>query len=283
MKRSAFRPYGLGSAQRRQLEVKSFGGVDYSTQKFLIADGHAIDLKNFIYKDGVIQKRNGIEQLLTIPTFEYIPANFDNPTSPSVDEIHTNEFNKTFNGIWKFEAEDGREHIVAHIGKLLYEITNITSEYIEASPITTGTGTANGEIHHLAYEFEDYKSSAFVGGKKLWFLGGNKYMCLRYQSNGFNTIRSFFSVEDSDHTPIPTTTISITYKNSIVNQRTGLDNVNLLTEWRKNKLITGTTKSEDEKTKTVFFEYTLDAPLIVKNQSDMADISVTIEEQGEIE
>ena len=63
----------------------------------------------------------------------------------------------------------------------------------------------------------------------------------------------------------------------------GLDNVNLLTMWRKNKLISGTSKQEDEKTKTTFFEYTLDAPLIVKDRKNMADIEVTIEEQGDIE
>ena len=53
--------------------------------------------------------------------------------------------------------------------------------------------------------------------------------------------------------------------------------------WRKNKLISGTSKQEDEKTKTTFFEYTLDAPLIVKDRKNMADIEVTIEEQGDIE
>lgn len=283
-KRSAFRHYNLNQAKRRQLDVKSFLGVDFSTQKFNISDGHAIDIRNYIYKDGVIQKRHGVEQVALIKNFTYIPASFEVPTDPLVEELHTTENQKTVNGIWKFEAEDGKEHIVAHIGKLMYEITHIEDEFIEVTPITTGQGIAEGEMHALAYEFEDYKSFAVVGGKKLWFLGGNKYMCLRFQPISATASRaSFFALEDSDHTPIPTTTISITYKNSIVSKRMSLDNVNLLTMWRKNKLISGTSKSEDEKTKTTFFEYTLDAPLIVKNRSDMAKISVTIEEQGEIE
>lgn len=284
MKKSAFRHYSLNQANRHQVEIKSFLGVDYSTQKFLVADGHAIDLKNYIYKDGVIQKRNGIEQIILIRDFSYIPADFDNQTSPLVKEIHSNEENKAINGMWKFEAEDGKEHIVAHIGKLMYEIKNIDNDFIEANPITTGQANVDGEIHYLAYEFEDYKSFAVVGGKKLWFLGGNKYMCLRFISdNEIISKTMFFALEDSDHTPIPTTTISITYKNSIVNRRMGLDNINLLTMWRKNKLISGTSKAEDEKTKTTFFEYTLDAPLIVKNRKDMANIEITIEEQGDIE
>ncbi len=283
MKSSSFRHYNLNQAKRHQLVVDRFIGVDFSTQKFLVSDGHAVDIKNFIYRDGVIQKRHGVEELFAIKDFTYIPASFDNPTSIGRNEIVTNENCKTINGIWKFVAEDDNEHIVAHIGKLMYEITNIDNEHVLATPISLATASVSGELHPLAYEFEDYKSSAFVGGKKLWFLGGNKYMCLRFLRNGNNTVVSFFKVEDSDHTPIPTTTISITYKNSIVNNRNGLDGVNLLTMWRKNKLISGTSKSEDKKTETVFYEYTLDAPLIIKSSKDMAGVSVTIEEQGEIE
>lgn len=284
MKTSAFRHYNLNQANRHQMEVKSFLGVDYSTQKFLISDGHAIDLKNYIYKDGVMQKRNGIEQIALVRDFSYIPADFDETSKPLVDEIHSNENEKTINGMWKFVAEDGKEHIAAHIGKLMYEITNIDNDFIEVSPITVGTAIVEGEKHYLAFEFEDYKSFAIVGGNKLWFLGGTKYMCLRFVKATETTSKSmFFALEDSDFTPIPTTSISITYKNSIVNRRTSLDSVNLLTKWRKNQLISGTTKQEDEKTKTTFYEYTLDAPLIVKDRKDMASIEVTIEEQGDIE
>lgn len=284
MKRSAFRHYDLSQAKRHQIDIKSFLGVDYSTQKFLVSDGHAIDLKNYIYKDGVMQKRHGVEQIILIKDFEYIPAKFDNPSEPLVSEIHSNENCKDINGMWSFEAEDGRVHVVAHIGKLMYEIINIDNSLIEARPITTNsTATVEGEIRYLAFEFEDFKSFAVVGGHKLWFMGGNKYMLLRFLPINQTYRIEFLALENSDHTPIPTTTISITYKNSIVNRRTGLDNVNLLTMWRKNKLISGTSKAEDEKTKTTFFEYTLDAPLIVKDRKNMADIEVIIEEQGDIE
>ena len=74
MKRSAFRHYSLSQSTRHQLEVKSFLGVDYSTQKFLIADGHATDLKNYIYTNRVMQQRNGVQQVLTTQTFDYITA-----------------------------------------------------------------------------------------------------------------------------------------------------------------------------------------------------------------
>ena len=286
-KRSAFRHYSLNQATRRQVETKNFLGVDYTTQKFLVANGRAIDLKNYVFKGKLVEKRHGYEQLFAVDTFEYIPASFETPTQALVEEIHSNENEKNINSIWAFEAEDGIVHIIAHIGKLLYEIKNIDNNAISVQPIlsaSNATATVDGETHYLVYEFENYKSYAFVGGKKLWFLGGNKFMCLRfYKTINSQEETSFFAIEDSDRTPIPVTTISITYKNSIVNQRMGLDKVNLMTEWRYNKLVTGTTKNEDSKTQTTFYEYTLDAPLVCKNVKDLADISVVIEERGKTE
>ena len=282
-KKSSFRHYSLNQAKRHQVETKNFLGVDYTTQKFLVANGRAIDLKNYVFKGTLVEKRHGYEQIFTIDDFDYIPASFSTPTQALVQEIHSNEHEKNINSIWAFEAEDGNVHIIAHIGNLLYEIKNINNTAISVTPILSSanaTATVDNETHYLAYEFENYKSYAFVGGKKLWFLGGNKYMCLRFLSDNSY---SFFAVEDSDRTPIPVTTISITYKNSIVNQRMSLDKVNLMTEWRVNKLVTGTTKNEDSKTQTTFYEYTLDAPLIYKDLKDMANVSVVIEERGKTE
>lgn len=284
MKKTSFRHYNLDQASRKNLQISAFAGVDYSTQKFLVANNRAIDLLNYIYKDGIIQKRNGIEEIYHVKPYSYITKNFNGEDS---DEVKTNGTN--FNGIWQFIAEDKKIHIVAHVGKLLYEITNINNSNIEISPIIYGTQKVRGNdglYYYQCYEFEDYKSSAFVGGNKLWFLGGNKYMCLRFLENELEkTTIQFFAVENSDFTPIPTTTISITYKNSIASgHRSSLDKTNLLTMWRKNKLISGTTKNEDEKTKTPYFDYTLDSPLICQNQKqDMANFSLTIEERGVID
>ena len=283
MKRSSFRPYNLNQASRKTLSIKSFGGVDYSTQRFLVANNHAIDMLNYVYKDGVVQKRNGIEEIYKIKPYKYLAKSFD---GLDTNEVKTNDTN--VNGIWKFKAEDGKIHVIAHIGKLLYEITNIDSEKIEMSPIIYENNLVQGDdklLYYRCYEFDNYKSSAFVGGNRLWFLGGNKFMCLRFlKDNLGETSVYLFPVEDSNATPVPTTTISITYKNSIVNRRASLDKINLLTMWRKNKLISGTSKNEDEKTKTEFFEFTLDAPIICKDKKkDMANFNLTIEERGTIE
>lgn len=190
-----------------------------------------------------------------------------------------------FNGLWKFKAEDKKEHIVAHIGNLLYEVNNIDNNQISFDPIIAASADSS-LTYPYCYEFEDYKSSAFVGENRLWFLGGNKYMCLRFLSTDKGETQTILSpVENSNLAPIPTTTIAITYQNSIAGgNRSSLDKTNLLTMWRKNLLVSGTTKDEDEKNKTEYYEYTLDAPLICKDTiKDMANFSITIEERGVID
>lgn len=275
-KRSAFQHYPLGKTKRLQAVTDRFLGVDYSSQKFLVANGRAIDLKNFIFTGNRVEKRHGYEQLFLVDDFEYVPADFDNPSTALLNEVHTNA--KNINNIWAFEGEDSKVHIIAHIGKLLYEVKNIDNDDISVEPILASSDLAQVDNlpYYLAFEYENYKSQAFVGGKKLWFLGGNKYMCIRYRTSQVEV----FAVENSDKTPIPVTTISITSNGSTVSQRMSLDKTNLMTEWRINKLITGTTRNEEKKTQKTFYEYNLDAPLIPKTARDMADITVVIEERG---
>ena len=284
MKKSSFKHYDLSQSTRKNLTISKFGGVDYSTPRFLVDSSRAIDLLNYIYKNGIVQKRNGIEEIYHVKSFKYIKKDFDDGF---VDDV-VKENGVNFNGLWKFVAEDGKEHFIAHVGKLLYEIKDFNTSQMEMLPIIFNKNSVKGNdglYYSRCYEFLDNKSFAFVGGNKFWFLGGNKYMCLRFLKDQYGeSVIQFFPVENSLLTPIPTTSISITYKNSIVSGRAQLDKANLLTMWRKNKMLSGTSKNETEKTKTTFYEYTLDAPLICKDtKKDMANFSLIIEERGTID
>lgn len=274
----AFRPVRLSPRKKYTKQIRKFLGVDYSTQKFLVGDGRAIDLLNYIYKNGVVQKRNGIEELFKVSAFNYVPKDFD---GNDVLEVKTNTVN--FNGIWRLRFEDGEFHTIAHIGKLLYEVRYMEDGKPSFEPILYSTTQVyvEGQYYYQCYEYEDFKSFAFNGGDRLWFLGGNKFMLIRYLENyGLIVV----PVEDSDFSPIPVTQISITYKNARAGSRASLDNVNLLNVLRKNKLISGIGKDEDEKTKSDYYDYTLDAPLICKNEArDMANFSIQIQERGKIE
>lgn len=273
MKKNNYSPSNLRQIEKKIASINGFGGVDYSTRKFLVDQNRAIDLKNFIYKDGVIQKRNGYEEILKVKKQHYIPLGFDGINK---NNGNSKENKSNINGIWRFKAEDGFYHVVAHIGYLLYEINNISYKNIEAVPIATKYENDNqGNPRPVCYEFEDFKSCAFVGGNKLWFLGGNQYVCIRFQEateEGTITV-----LEDSEITPIPTTTMSITYTDSPIAQRHSLDKVNLLTQWRKNKCISGTFIDRGDNIRTsTFWEYQLDTSIKEKSQKDLNDIEVII-------
>lgn len=305
-----YRHYKLRQAKRRSLNIGTFGGVDLSSQRFNVLYRRAIDAENFIYKDGVIQVREGFEELYDVTPKDYIAADFATgiePTPPtgSYLEILTNGVN--FNGMWKFVAEDEQEHIVAHIGNLLYEIKNYNTKNIKFEPLCNSNRNAEGikpsgttaEIVPVYYSFEDFKSFAFVGAKKLWFLGGNKYMVIRFVSG--DKTKTILPVENNDITFVPKTTIGITYTNARTTNRENLDYPNMLQLFRRNTLISGIGKQEDALTETKYFEYVLDSGIYLKDsendmspiptqqselsldtQKSLADISIIIEERGTI-
>ncbi len=314
MAKSSYTHVSLSSGNRQQLRISNFGGVDYTTQKFLISQNHAIDEKNYIFKDEVVQLRNGYEEIAKIGQYRYIAKSFKNnavivqevidnviqPQSkritrsvnllsdtPSYESNQVKVNGTTVNGMWNFVGEDGKEHLIAHIGSLLYLGKDINKETIEFNPIVSNENKvvgSDGLSYNLCFEFLDRKSHAFVGGNKLWFLGGTQYMCIRFLpvNTQTSTLR-LFSLVDSEITPIPTTTISITYLNAKATNRQTYDAVNLLTKWRYNKMITGVGKAEDEKNKTPYFDYTLDSPIYSSNfEKDMANFHITLEERGKI-
>ena len=272
-KRSAFNPQTF-SLKRKTFQVNSFLGVDYSSQRFNVSSNRAIDLLNFIYKDGVIQKRNGYEEIFKILPTNYLRYNFDKSQESSASTNTTSVHN-----IWSFVAEDNQTHIVAHIGKLLYEIKNIDEYNMSIVPIKAVDidTQVNGVAYPLCYEFEDTKTQGFVGANKFWFLGGNRYMVLRFIAN--KTI--LIPVEESEFASIPTTTISITYENAKSSQRQSYDKVNLLQKFRKNKFISGVGKNEELLSNDKYYTYTLDSPLITENEDlDMQNFSMIINERG---
>ncbi|MCK9235199.1 MAG: hypothetical protein M0Q41_10735 [Bacteroidales bacterium] len=273
----AFKPLSIATKNRRITAITNFSGVDYATQRFKVSQNRAIDILNFIYKDGVIQKRRGIEELFHVENTHYIPVDF---VKGILETDVYSENTTNFNGIWSFVGEDKKEHLVAHIGKLLYEIKNIGQHNMSISPIRFGTNIVifEGNTYVYAYEFLDYKSSAFVGANKLYFLGGNKYMCLRFLDGA----PLLSPVENGVNTYVPTTTISITYEGSAFANRASLDKVNMLSKLRKNELLSGTQKVDNAIVTSKNFEYILDAPIVSETKQDLADILIVLEEGGTI-
>lgn len=224
---------------RKIFNVEGFAGVDYQAAENMINDINAVDMLNIVYKDKVDQTRDSVEQVA--------------------------KAEGKVNGVWSFIAEDNENHLIMHIDTHLYEVYGLGKDY----DFLNAKFTLISEL-----EIEDYKSYAFASGNRLYILGGNDYLILRYDNNQDTLVLE--SLEDNDLTYVPTTTISITYTDSAVSERSALDDVNLLTEWRKNKLLSNTYVGDGTSRTTKYYEYTLDTSIVAKSETDLNDIVLTL-------
>lgn len=224
-------------SSRKTFTTGSFAGVDYQEAETNLANYNARDILNIIRKDGINQTRDAWEQIAKV-------------------EGRVNSY-------IKFEAEDGYEHHIFHIGKFLYEGFKIGKEYsfLDAYFIKISN-----------YELEDYRSLMRASGKRLYILGGNKYLMLRIAPS-----YELVEVEDSDYTYIPTTSIGVTYKDAPTNLVSAYDDVNLMTQWRKNKLVSGTYIDNGVDVRTTrFWEWNLDTSIKPKTLSDLNNMEIVI-------
>ena len=275
---STYNHFSLSNQSKKKnvLTVDTFLGLDYNVAQLSVADNHAVDMLNIIYKDKVNQKRHGWQQLFQMINTVYHTQNSDGTYS----EEKSNPIN--FNGIWAFRGTDNRVYVIAHIGKLLYRVTGIGKgkTFLDIKfNLLADTTMLNGYPIKVAVELENIKSQAFYGNNRLYILGGNYYFVL-YANNGSITLAR---VEDNADTYIPTTTVGIVAKDSLaeyessLSRATSLDDVNLMTQYRKNKLVTGMFTDERSSIKsTRFYDYELDSCVNPKKDTDINNILITI-------
>ena len=90
-------------------------------------------------------------------------------------------------------------------------------------------------------------------------------------------------VEDDEDTYIPVTTIGITEADSAVNEQQILDDVNMMSQWRRNKLVSGTYVDDGVSLRTTrFTDYQLDTSIKPKKETDINNIEITISSLKEI-
>jgi hypothetical protein len=256
------------SVKQKIYSITDFRGVNYDTVENKVNPQNAVDISNYIRRDGVNQKRYGVEEIIACYPVKYHilkNGNYISKTNPV-----------KVNGVWTFIAEDGKEHTVAHIGNILFEILNLDENaevgQVQLFPLTQKI--IEEEIVYLTLELENEKSNAFVGANRLYILGGNDFFLLRFLSDNQFILES---LRESKEVFIPTTTIGITYKDSIVSGRSPLDDTNMLTQWRKNKLVSGVGVSEEEIRTTRFYEYELDTSVKPMSDNDLNELTIVIE------
>lgn len=256
-------------------EVNDFRGVDYNKSQLKVSNNHAVDILNIIRKDKVNQKRKGWSQIFKVEPVTYYIKNEDGTRT-----LKTNGTN--FNAIWTFIAENNKQYVIAHIGNILFEVENIGKNYtfLDATfNAITYTETDSSVVYHIAKELNDMKTNAFANNGRLYILGGNKYYVLKVVNN----VLVLNEVENDEDTYIPTTVIGITEKDASVSGRTPLDDVNLLTEWRKNKLVTGAYVDDGVSLRTTRYpDFELDSGVRCKNPTDINNIKIEISSLREV-
>lgn len=274
--KSTFDHYSIRlDSKKLKLSVSRFLGVDYTPTQLQVKDYHAADMENLVYEDRVTQKRKGYEQLAKIGRTAYHVL---------TESGYEQRFNEPhFNGFWVFVGDDKRKHCIAHIGKLLYTVEGIGKDktFLDCkfTPLLEER-IINSVRYQVATELEDFKSMAFHGSNCLFVLGGNAFYILRINGDRF----ALKKVEDSDETYIPTTTIGITDADSDVDERQALDDVNMMTQYRKNKLVSGTYFDDGINVRTTrFWDYSLDTSVKPKSPSDLNSVRVRINSLKEVE
>lgn len=259
---------------RKTFSITFNKGIDKASFPFEGDPSRALDALNYVYRDGKLQKRHGINQILQTNTVRYV--DFATLT------LKTNT--DSINGIWRFLAEDGQYHTVVHAGKLLFELQEEGGVF-SLDLLHTGyfqpAGAIPGHAHTYprCYELVDGKTVALIGNNSLYVLGGIDFLRVRFKPNESNaTVAAVYNDED---TYIPTTSISITYRNAVASGRASLDQVNLMSMWRKNKLLSGVGVDEDAPIvygSTAYgYVYQLDSPIVCGADEDIANVRVKIE------
>ena len=263
------------ASKRYEFSVASFRGVDLSVPALQVAAYRAVAIENFMFRDGVVQKRSPWRQMAQVPSFSYYPKGATSPRQNGF-EIHA---------IWRFVAEDGAEHVIAHVDRILFEVLHVEGDYktVRLAPLYK-TVYSNGTAVATCDELLSKKVSAFVSGNRLWILGGTRFYVLRFPRNALGddwegyAMNSGYMAPVEDIAYVPVTTIAVCEKDSPVSTgNVNLDDVNLLTPLRTNKLLTGTISDDAEIVRhTRFHEFQLDADVCFAPSGSTEDITVVI-------
>lgn len=259
----------------KSVALKYFRGVDMASTPSDVAYFRATKMSNFIYEDGLNRKRKGIEQLFQI--------------KPNISEAAPR-----INGIFDFTIEGTRFKIV-YAGNRFYavqddgqhfDITTTKFGYNEkGNVILKGSvdeefcvDMQKGGTHNL----QDTRCQAFVSNDKIYFVGMGDYLALGDFGNKCFELRKVY---ENEYTTIPTTTMFIDQIGKENESGKILDDVNIMTRWRYNRLV-GSAFGENEAEKNWRLDGQVDgaAPIWIEVSNTKATISLTVtDDNAEVE
>lgn len=221
---SHFTSLRTSTSSRKTYNIGGFRGVDYSSPTFEVNENRAIDILNFVRKDNVLEKREGLNHLKNIS-------------------------DKSIRNIWLFNGK----FVVNAGGDILITDTEFSTT-----------------IKSYLGKTLDRYINAFYKNKKLWILGGLKFLVLDKDFNISNV---------EDIAEVPTTTIGIlpnNLDNIIDSNRENLDKYNNLTYFHINELTSGIGDNDIVDLKKEL-HYELDNVVSIKDKGqDIPKISLNI-------
>lgn len=256
----------------KSVALKDFRGVDMASTASDVAYFRATKMSNFIYEDGLNRKRKGIEQL-----FQIKPKTVEQ--APSINGI----FDFTIEGTrLKIVYAGNRFYIVQDDGQY-FDITTTQFGYNEEGNVIL-KDSINAEFRvdvqvgdtkeEGAHYLQDTRCQAFVSNDKIYFVGMGDYLVLGDFGNKCFELRKVY---ENEYTTIPTTTMFI---DQIGKDNEGgkiLDDVNIMTRWRYNRLV-GSAFAEGEEAKRWRLDSYIDdnakITLEVTNTKEKMDLSV---------
>lgn len=207
-----FNTSGLSNPPDKAYRFGDFLGVDYFNVKSKVSPQRATDMSNLIHKDGVNQKRPGFNQVGHL----YYGA------------INGKYMSCQINGIW-FLKSNNNEVALVHAGThfFIYKDANFENNPEEIIP------TAYDEsLNYKLKNIKDERSFGVIRGNRIYILCG-VYLVGGFWDDKFE----LRLVENDKDTYVPTTTIGITELNANLDTRTILDEPNMLSSRRINKVI----------------------------------------------
>lgn len=191
--------------ERRTYTFDNFKGVDFSTSPYKVAGYRATQAKNLIYKDGTVRKRNGWQSLCKLPA--------------------------KINGLFSFEIED-EEIVLCCAGTQFYRlIWNENLSKYESVNITNSCTYEPAQID--TGRLVERRLQVQINANKAYIIGAGDYLVFGKWGDNFE-LRRVYNNED---TYIPTTTINIDEDSVEDENRGALDEVNLLSPYRKNEML----------------------------------------------
>ena len=195
---------------RRDLTVGDGGyrGLDLLSSPLDADMRHACEAVNLTIEDGMVRKRPGWAQ--------------------------TANFSGRINGVWTYNTPD-TEQVIAHVGTRFYRLDTSVIPYAKVDITQSSTVSKL-----LPRALSDTRSQAFLSKERLYIIGCGDYLVYGTWDGG--ETYELRSVYDGVDTYIPITTQGLTpIRESDAGEYASsggevLDDVNLLTPWRKNLL-----------------------------------------------